>query len=173
LWLRAEAGYYTGGLGSDSYLWNVQLSHEAGPYTRETLSFARAFNYFHDEIDEGFGYNVQQILGPKLVADGYLYRLRLSELTEDSGTFTRDEWLAGASLTYNVGPKTTLRLIGEYAKIDPDQTDSWIGRAEVGYNITDTLFLHFVYQYQKSTSLDFDQNYTENLFYLSLTKYFE
>lgn len=171
--LFAEGGYYFGGLGSNGELWDVELTHTAGPYTQESLRYARAFNYFHDEITEGVGYSVHQILGPKLAADGYIYRLNVQELTNDNSNFTRTEWLTGVSLTYNVGPKTTLRLTGEYAEFNPDQTQSLIGRAELGYNFTDTLFLHFLYQYQKSTSLNFEQNYTENLFFLSLTKYFE
>jgi hypothetical protein len=173
LWLRAEAGYYTGGLGNNGALWDVQLTHVAGPYTQESLSYVRQFNYFHDEIVEGVGYNVQQILGPKLTLNAFLYRLSIQELGVDSDNFTRDETLAALSLTYAMGPKTTFRATAEYATIDPDQTTAWTGRMELGYNFTDTLLLHLLYQYQKSSSsLNFNQNYTENLFFLSLTKYF-
>ena len=171
--LLAQGGYYFGGLGANGELWNLQLTHLAGPYTQESFSYARAFNYFHDEITEGIGYNLQQVLGPKLTANAYLYRLDVQEQSIDDDNFTRNEWLGALSLTYIMGPKTSLRLTGEYAGIEPDRTESWVGRAELSYNLTDTVLLHFLYQYQKSTSLNFEQNYTENLFFLSLTKYFE
>jgi len=170
--LFAEVGYYLGGFGDNGLLWDVELRHIAGPYTQEALSYARAFNYFHDEITEGVGYNIQQILGPRLTGSAYVYRLDVSDQI-DNDNFTRNEWLTGVSFAWLLGPKTTLRLTGEYASYDPVHTEAWSGRAELGYNITDTLLLRFLYQYQKSTSQEFDQNYTENLFFLSLTKYFE
>lgn len=174
LFLYAEAGYYTGGLAGNGGLWHVELDHTAGPYTQQSLIYARQFNYFHDEVDQLLGYNLRQILGPRLYFDGYVYRVRAQEFFEDSSEdTTRNEWRGGVRLTYDIGPKTTLRLTGEYADIDPDRTTAWTGRVELGYNFTDTLLLHFVYQHQKSTSDNAGLNYTENLFFLSLTKYFE
>lgn len=174
LYLLAEAGYYTGGQAGNGGLWRVQLDHTAGPYTQQSLIYARQFNYFHDEVDQLLGYNLRQILGPRMYFDGYVYRVRAQEFFQDSSQdTTRDEWRVGVRLTYNVGPKTTLRLTGQYSDIDPDNTVAWTGRLELGYNFTDTLLLHFVYQHQKSTSDNISFNYTENLFFLSLTKYFE
>jgi hypothetical protein len=173
LQLYAEAGYYVGGFGESGALWRVQLDHTAGPYTRESLIYARSFNYFHDEITEGLGYNFQQVLGPRLNGDAYVYRLRNEDFFGDNTEFTEDEWRFGLRFTYAAGPKTTVRLTGEYDISDPNHTDAWVGRLEIGYNFTNTLMLQFVYQYQQSKSQIFQENYTENLFYLSLTKYFE
>ncbi len=174
LYLFAEVGYYTGGQAGNGGLWRVQLDHTAGPYTQQSLIYARTFNYFHDEVDELVGYNLRQILGPRLYFDGYAYRVRAQEFFDDSSEdSTRNEWRLGVRFTYNIGPKTTLRLTGQYASIDPDNTEAWTGRLELGYNFTDTLLLHFAYQHQKSTSDNVSFNYTENLFFLSLTKYFE
>lgn len=173
LFLRAEAGYYTGGIAREGGLWHVQLDHTAGPYTQQSLIYAREFNYFHDEVDEALGYNLHQILGPRLTFDAYAYHIRAEEFFEDSDEdTTRTEWRLGLRITDTLGPKTTLRLTGEYADIDPDGTKAWTGRIELAYNFTDTFIGHFVYQYQKSSSDNSAYNYTENLFFLSLTKYF-
>lgn len=172
LFLWAEGGYYTGGVNdSDGALWRIELDHTAGPYTQESLIYSRQFNYFHNELDDILGYNLHQILGPKLDSDFYAYRIHVQDIYHDA-TFTDDQWRLGARLTYTVGPKTTLRLTGEYYSEDSDNTEAWIGRAEVGYNFTNTLLLQVLYQYQRSTSDSFSRNYAENLIYVSLTKYF-
>jgi hypothetical protein len=168
---RAEAGYYYGGFGQEGGLWLVELRHTAGPYTRESLTYARSFSYFHDEINEGVEYNIHQVLGPRLSGDAYLARYRVEDLLDDLRT--RDEWRAGLRLTLLAGPKTTVRLTGEYALIDPDETEAWTGRVEIGYKFSDTISAQFLYQYQQSSSAFSGFNYKENLFYLSLTKYFE
>lgn len=174
IFLFAEAGYYTGGLAGSGGLWHVQLNHTIGPYTRQTLSYQRSFNYFHDEVDTVLGYTFNQILGPTLYFDTYVYRVRAEDYYSDhNNDTTRDEWHLGARLTFTPGPKTTFRLTGQYAEGDVDNTKAWTGRLELAYNFTDTLLLHAAYQYQKSTSDSFGLNYTENLFFLSLTKYFE
>lgn len=172
LFLWAEGGYFTGGFsGNDGALWRVELDHTPSPYTRHSILYTREFNYFHDELDDIVGYNIHQILGPKLDTDFYAYRIHIDDQFDNSG-FTDDQWRLGLRFTYAVGPKTTLRLTGEYYSSDFDNTEAWIGRAEIGYNFTNTLLLQLLYQYQKSNSDLFSRNYTENLIYVSLTKYF-
>lgn len=175
LFLSAELGYYMGGeagdTGGDGMLWNVSLDHTAGPYTHESLTYARSFNFFHNEINEGVGYNLSQILGPHLQGQLYAYRVRSEEFF-DNATFSTNQWLAGARVTWQVGPKTTVVATGEYTNFD-DGGQGLLGRVDVGYNFTDTLLLQFYYQHTENNSPIFGQNYRENLFYLSLTKYFE
>ncbi len=114
LHLYAEAGYYFGGFGNNGTLWRVELDHNAGPYTYESLIYSRGFDYFHDQIIEGIGYNIRQILGPKLTGDAYAYRLRNQDFYPDGNVFTDSEWRFGIQFTYALGPKTTARLTGEY-----------------------------------------------------------
>ena len=130
-------------------------------------------NYFHDEVDETLGYNLHQILGPKLAADLYAEDVDAHYYYQDGNQFTTNELLFGLRFTYIMGPKTTLPPRGEYASSDIDQTNGWTGRVDLCYNFTNTLQLHFLYQYQQSNSQTFERNYKENLFFLSLTKYFE
>lgn len=178
LQLVAEGGYFIGGLQESGGLWRLQLTHIAGPYTAESAFYAREFNNAHDEIDEILGYDIKQILGPKLEVDAFAYRV-LEQFSYTDGAQASEEQLRlGLRLTYILGPKTTLRVTGEYGSAEPGSTDLgnsvwWTGRAELAYNFTNTLLLHFVYQYQQSRSEVIEENYKENLFFLSLTKYFE
>ena len=171
--LHAEGGYYFGREDDSGYLWNVSLNHVVGPYTQQSLIYARTFDSFHEEISQGVGYNLRQILGPKLSADAYVYDLTVEDSTgSDFERNSREEFRAGVRLTLTAGPKTTVRLSGNYSLIDPDHTETWTGRFDIGYNFTDTLLAHFLYQYQQSTSRDENENYRENLMFLSVTKYF-
>ncbi|HEY3900160.1 MAG TPA: hypothetical protein VGM54_16245 [Chthoniobacter sp.] len=174
LQMLAEGGYYTGGVQQNSgALWRFQLSHIAGPYTQESFIWAREFNYFNNEIDDVIGFNFYQILGPRLETDAYVYRV-LSEYSFDDGNqATADQWRIGVRVNYNLGPKTWLRFVGEYASSDPGSIVWWSGRAELDYYFTNTLQMQLIYQYQQSQSQFIEQNYRENLIYISLTKYFE
>jgi len=171
--LIAEVGYYTGGNDGSGELWRVQFDHTVGPYTQQSLIFARTFNYFHDELDEELGYNLRQIIGPKMDADLFAYRIESQDFFADNTRQDFNQWRLGGRLTFNIGPKTCLRLTGEYDSIDFDHTTQLLGRIEFGYNFTDTLLLHLIYQYQQSTSEQSGLNYSENLLFLSLTKYFQ
>ena len=177
LQLLAEIGYFVGGIQGNNgsgLLWDIQLNHVAGPYTEESLIWTRDFNFFHDEIDDVVGFNVTQILGPKLRADGYVYRV-LEEISFQDGTqLNDDQWRIGVRLDYNLGPKTWLQLTGQYATANqPAGISWWQGRAELDYNFTDTLRLQLIYQYTQSQSQLIGNDYRENLFFISLTKYFE
>jgi hypothetical protein len=168
----AEGGYYVGGLQGSGGLWRFQLNHDAGPYTQESIIWAREFNYFHDEIDDEVGYNFHQILGPKMNFDAYAYRI-LAEYSYSNGASpSEDQWRLGVRYTYNMGPRTSLRVTGEYGSFDPGATSWWLGRTELAYNLTDTCLLRFIYQYQQSRSELLSWNYKEDLFFISLTKYF-
>jgi hypothetical protein len=173
LHLVAEAGFFKGGNDGNGEVWRLQLDHTLGPYTQQSLIFARTFTYFHDELDEQLGYNLRQIIGPKLSADLFAYWIQTEDFFSGSTNQNYDQWRFGARVTYTIGPKTSLVATGEYNAIDFDHTTQLLGRLELGYNFTDTLLLHLVYQFQESSSDQIGLNYSENLFFLSLTKYFE
>ena len=171
LQLHAEIGYFFGN-NDGSLLWGVTLRHQAGPYTEETLYFGRSVSSFHDEINETVGYNIRQILGPKITADAYVSRNDIRDLLGDG--FSRVEYRAGLQFSINAGPKTNIVLTGTYALLDSggSQSNTLTGRAEIFHYFTDSLLARLIYQYQES---DFDlhnQSYYENLIYFSITKYF-
>ena len=112
------------------------------------------------------------VYGPKLRADFFVYRLQY-ENYDGADQFTRTETNAGLRLGSTLGPKTTLEGSLIYTHTDPTNTETWIGRLDLDYNFTDTLLGRFSYQHWESTSSIFDLNYSENLFFVSLTKYFQ
>ena len=171
LQLHAEVGYYLGN-HRDALLWGISLRHQAGPYTEESLFYSRSVSSFHDEINEVLGYNIHQILGPKIVADAYVLRDDIRDLNGDG--FGRVEYRAGLRFSIAAGPRTNIILTGTYALEDSASAKSTTltGRAEISHYFTDTFLARLLYQYQQTDSDLRDQSYYENLIYFSLTKYF-
>ena len=171
LQLHAELGYYYGN-HENAFLWGISLRHQAGPYTEESLFFGRAVNSFHDEINEIVGYNIRQILGPKLVADAFFLRDDIHDLSGDG--FSRIEYRTGLRFSIHAGPRTNFILTGTYALVESagGQSNTLTGRAEATHYFTDSFLARLIYQYQESNSDFPNQTYYENLIYFSLTKYF-
>ena len=171
LQLHAEAGYYYGN-NQDAFLWGLSLRHQAGPYTEESLFYGRAVSSFHDEINEIVGYNIRQIIGPKLIADAFFLRDDIRALNRDG--FSRVEYRTGARLSISAGPRTNFILTGTYALVDSrlGQSTTLTGRVEATHYFTDTFLARLIYQYQQTDSDFRNQSYYENLVYFSLTKYF-
>ena len=136
--LLAEVGYYTGGNDGSGELWRLEIDHTLGPYTQQSLIYSRNFDYFHDEIEEGVGYVLHQILGPKLSADAYVYYLNAEDYFSDGFQGNQTEFRTGLRFTWMAGPKTSVRLLSEYDSLQPYSTQAWLGRFEVGYNFSDT-----------------------------------
>lgn len=171
--LRAEYGYYFGGGFGTGSVWEVSLYHSPNPYIRHSLDYERTFSDFHDEIYEGIGYSYHQILGPKLTGEAFLYHLNVQTTGDvNSDVFDRNELRSGVRFTLTPGPKTNIRLSLIYDSNDQNNDEFWTGRLEIGYSITETVLARFLYQYRHDTSDVPINNYSENLFFLSLTKYF-
>ncbi len=172
LQLHAEIGYYFGNNSHDGLLWGFSLRHQAGPYTEESLVFSRTLSYFHDEISTIIGYNIRQILGPKVIADAFFLHNDIQDLSGDG--FSRLEYRTGLRFLLTAGPRTTVTMTGTYALVDDDgrQSNTLTGRAEIAHYFTDTFLARLLYQYQEHDSDFRNQSYYENLIYFSLTKYF-
>jgi hypothetical protein len=172
LQLRAEYGYYFGGDFGSGSVWEVALYHQPNPQIRHSLIYTRSFTDFRDEIYEWVGYSYWHLLGPRLSAEAYLYDLDVKPTQADVNDPERNEIRAGLRFTLTPGPKTSVRLSGNYAASDINHEEFWTGRLEIGYSITDTLLARLLYQYRYDTSDLASNNFTENLFYFSLTKFF-
>lgn len=171
LQFHGEIGYLFGS-NRDSLLWGLRLDHQAGPYTQESLYYRRSVSNFHDEINQIVGYNIRQILGPKIVADAFINHGTISALREDG--YSRTETRAGIRFYIHAGPRTEITLAGTGALVSSDDGDYrlWTGRAEIAHYFTDTLLARLSYQYQQRDSDFRRDSYYENLVYFSLSKYF-
>lgn len=171
LHLHAEIGYYFGN-NQDSLIWRVRLQHQAGPYTEQSLFFGRTVSRFQDEIHEDIGYSIRQILGPKIIAEAFILRDDIHDL---SGVgFSRTEYRTGLNFQIQAGPRTQIRLTGTGALVESNAGGytEWTGFAEVNHYFTDTFLARLLYQYQQRDSDFRGDSYYENLVYFSLTKYF-
>ena len=171
LHFHGEVGYFFGD-NRGRLLWALRLQHQAGPYTEELLYYRRSVSDFNDEISEIYGYNIRQILGPKMVADAFISHANVEALRRDG--FSRTETRAGVRLRIHAGPRTEITLVGTGAIVSADRGDYrlWTGRAEIDHYFTDTLLARLSYQYQQRDSDFRGDSYYENLIYFSLSKYF-
>lgn len=171
LQLHAEIGHYFGP-NQESLLWGIILRHQAGPYTEQSVYFRRYLSGFHDEIRESLGYNIRQILGPKMVAHAFISRDDVRDLSGDG--FSRTETRTGLSLWINASPRTQFKLTGTgtITESEDGEYKTWTGLGEVSHYFTDTFLARLLYQYQQRDSDFRGDNYYENLVYFSLTKYF-
>ncbi len=171
LQLHAEVGYFFGN-SENAFLWGVSLRHQAGPYTEESVFFRRAVSTFHDEINDIVGYNIRQIIGPKLIADAFFLRDDIHDLSGEG--FSRVEYRTGVQFSIHAGPRTNFILTGTYALVDSEggKSNTLTGRVETTHYFTDSFLARLIYQYQENDSDFGNQSYYENLIYISLTKYF-
>lgn len=171
LQLHAEFGGYFSN-GEYGLLGSLSLRHQAGPYTQQTLFIGRSLNSFYDQIDEGIGYNIRQILGPKIALDAFILATNIYYLNGVGSSYR--EYRTGLRFSIVAGPRTNFILTGTYSLLEYEsgQSNTWTGLAEVSHYFTDTLRARLVYQYQQNDSDFFNDNYYENLVFFSLEKYF-
>lgn len=171
LQLHAETGSFFF-KGENTFLWRLILTHQAGPYTQESLYFGRFVSIFQDQTNEVIGYNIRQVIGPKIILNGLLSRNKVINLVDDA--FSRVEYRAGANIQIRVGPRTRITLTGFTTLADSDlgYNNTWTSIAEIDHFFTDTFQAQLLTQYQQRSSDYLLSNYSENLFYLSFTKYF-
>lgn len=171
LQLHAEVGYYFGN-GEYGLLGQLVLRHQAGPYTQQTLYLGRSLNSFYDQINEGIGYNIRQIIGPKITGNAFILYGNTYNLDGIGSSYK--ELRTGLRFSIIAGPRTNFILTGTYSVLDYEagQTRTWTGLAQVQHYFTDTFLARLAYQYQQNDSDFFDQSYYENLVFFSLAKYF-
>jgi hypothetical protein len=174
LFLDANSGFfYNGARDNYALLWRLALHHTAGPYTRQSLIYARRVTDFQDELVQHVTYRIHQVLGPRLTGDAFASYARVEDLEDIFGD--REEFRAGIRLASVAGPKTRLQWANTYALLHTDsfgEEQTWTSRFTIGYHFTDTLFGRLIYQHQRHDSDIPGRDYYENLLYVALTKYF-
>lgn len=177
--LSADAGVLLDGRGDVRPLFRLFLFHEAGPLTTETLALSRTVSDFDDEFADRLTYTIQHQFGARVTANAFASIGRVTDLLDagdDSFSTNRDELRAGVRVGTRLGPKTRLTLAGLYTRLDGDDafaSETWTGRLDLTYSFTDSLLGQLLYQYQRRDSAGSGRDYTENLVFLSVTKYFD
>ena len=166
--------FHNGSNGANRLLWELELRHLAGPYTRQSLSYRQGLSDLYDELRQHWVYRLDQVLGPDLSADAFVSLGTIEDL--DGISEKREEFRTGVRLAWQPGPKTRVRLSGIYSETDganDRHIEVWTGRLELGYHFNDTLLARLVYQYQTRDSNSEEDSYQENLVFLSLTKFLD
>ncbi len=171
LQLRVGIGYFLG-TNRENLLWQVNLRHQAGPYTYESLYYRRFVSPFYDQINEVVGYNIRQILGPKVTANAFIFRNEVDWL--GANDFSETQYVTGLSLQIRAGPRTQFTLVGTASRVEYEDRDyrTLTGLAQVTHYFTDTFLARLLYQYQQRDSGFRDDDYYENMVFFSLTKFF-
>ncbi|MEI8340016.1 MAG: hypothetical protein WCH43_00580 [Verrucomicrobiota bacterium] len=172
--LNAAMGYFINSNGYQDMLWRLNLSHTAGPNTRENLNFGRGVNTFGQEMSTWLSYTISQTLGPSLTGQLIAMGAKVEDLTGGGNSY--NDFLTGVQLTYIVSPRTEIRATGTYQRQNYTFYDQflnvWTGRLELSYHISDTLIAEILYQYQNRSSDIPNNGYYENMVTLSISKFF-
>lgn len=172
--LHADAGWFHRD-NLNRLLWDLELRHDAGPYTQHSLLYSRQYTDIAEELVDAATYRIRQILGPRIRGEAFASYVWVEDLADEG--FDRDEFITGVRLTLYPGPRTTLRLSGLYRNINGSNEfgsrETWTGRLELTYRFTDTLLSRFIYQYQERAADRSGSSYYENFLYLTVTKYFD
>jgi len=172
VFLRAEVGYFVDGFDHNGLLYLVRLDHAAGPYTSEHLAVGRdLFSFEQEEVTYEY-YRLDQILGPTLTASLFLTEEDHQDLLRDGGSDFSDR-VGGLQCVWNISPESTLSLAGIYERQDfsrGGRRDLVTGRLILNHNLTDSLFIQLLYQYQHAVGSGGSDSYFENLVYFRLVK---
>ena len=173
--MNATAGYFFASSGGNSALYNLTLTHDAGPYTTEEFVADRSLSFFDQEIITSEYYRLNQTLGPTLLGTLFVARSDYQNIVK-YGTESHYDDNGGVELGWLVGPKTHLQLAGLYTRQEysgGDKSDTISLRAILNRTITDSLTFQLFYQYQHNTSTHSGSNYYENVVYLRFVQWFD
>ncbi len=177
LYFRGDVGYYWDAERDDgNTVWHLGLYHTPNPRTRQSLVYSRNTSDFLEELDQNVTYRVTRTLGPNLKGSAYASYHWVEDL--DGLYPDREELRTGITFSYIWSPKTTYRLTGQYARIAYDgdfgEYDDWRARFECRHQFNTNLYGRFVYQYEiREGDEQLSPDFTENLFFLSLSYNFE
>ncbi len=171
-----DGGYFWSGDGTrQSSVFTLGLLHEPKHNLRHSLVFTRNITYPERVLTDLIEYRVEYTFHPDMLGEIAVNRATFDSLSfnntrgEQQQAEARVTWLAGPRLTLRPGVAYTEGRTFGAATSDFSVFDA---RFEVFYQFGPRFRAEFMYQYEQrdsSTALD---SYYENLFTLSIIKYF-
>lgn len=175
LFLRADAGFYVNANNHTGEIYQLALDHVAGPNTSEHLVLDRSLSAFNDEVTTSEYYLLEQTLGATMTGSLFVDNYSTQDLVAGPGD-SYDGELAGAQISWALGPKTNMTLSGIAERREYDRgprTDTVTGRVILNRTLTDTLTFQLLYQYQRTSSNNSGFSYYENLVYFRIVKFLD
>jgi hypothetical protein len=172
----AEYGRFWDDVSDSSHdTWRLRLDHSPGPLTGHSIEYGRTVTRPERFLLEYYTYRLTRILGPYLVGEFLASKERGEALNRANSGF--DEYETGVRLTFDLGPRTDLRLAGLYQRIENDDRtlgkfSNFIARLQWVRRHSETLDSQVIYQFEdKSTDVP-GGSYYENLIIYTLSKSF-
>jgi hypothetical protein len=167
----ARAGYTWDENWDGSFLWDVYVNHRIN--SEWSQSAAAGYTYQLSPVGDDFlGYNARYSLnyasGGRFSAGSFI-QWGGNDLTNT------EQWVAGALATVALDSRTSVQGTMFYLQEESDfglSTDAWIYRAELLHSLSRTINLRLTYQLTDYETNPESGSYDENLFMLTLTKYF-
>lgn len=170
-WMRA----YT---GQENMIWQLSLTHIAGPYTTQALTFSRQQSDGlgrNNDLVEALTYRITQTLGPGLKGQIFGRWVTMDDL--DNRVMSSSQWAAGVRLIYQHSPKTDFYaqvVRTELYEEDPTVGDSKFltARAAVGHKYSESITLRLIYSYQNRDGGIAGNTFSENVAVFTIEKQF-
>lgn len=168
-----EVGYFSSGRSDrNTYIGRARLGHTINSRTFQELAYVRRVTQPDQDIEQTLSYSLRRNLAQDAYGEVFAIASRFDDF--DGNRSSSEELRTGARLSMLVGQDTTLRVSGTYTRIDYDadfygDRDRWTAQASLRYN---TLEGRFIYRYESVSATTTRESYYENLFALTVTKYF-
>ena len=171
-----NVGYFIGGrTDRTKFLAHARITHTLGPQTTHSLEYRRDITSPQQDLEQSYTYHIRQILGPYLNADAFFGYATFEDL--DNNMTGSQELRGGVLFSTDATAKTSFRFGAVYHRVHYANAvlgtwDRWSALAQMKHHFTDTLDGVLTYQLTDRNSDVAGDSYYENLFVLTLTKYF-
>jgi len=164
---------------TESFLWQIGLIHELGPYTNHSLyggTTVQDTEFGNEYLASFVRYSIRQQLGSRIHSSVFAQWFDFEDLEQNFPE--RSGWLTGASLNISLSDTTWISLRASYDIFDergdggvrPDR-DRWLYRASISHRLFPQLIGRLSYQYE-----DFGREgaggFTEHMIRIGLFRYF-
>jgi len=129
---------------------------------------------FGQDMTTWLSYSLNQVIGPSITGKFIAILDKNEDLTGEQNSF--NGFLTGVHFTYFVSSRTEILMGGtyeyQYYTADREHDNVWTGRLELSYHFTDTLIGRLLYQYQNRNTNIHNNSYYENMFTVTISKFF-
>lgn len=166
-------GYFDSGRSDRGiHIWRARLGHNISPLAYHEVGYIRRVTQPDQDIEQSLSYLLRRSLGQTAQAEFYAIGSRFDDF--DGNRSSSDELCVGTRFSFLVAEGTTLRLSGTYAKIDYDadifgDREQWIAQMILRRR---SLEGRLLYRFEEVSDTPQRASYYENLFALTVTKYF-
>lgn len=169
------------GSNQDNLIWQLNVIHEAGPFTTQTVTYSRQQSSgtgSNNDIIQALTYGLWQTLGPNMRGGIFARWLKFED--NDNRVLDTTQWVVGARLLYQYSPKTDLFAQVVRTQIyekDPAVGDSvfLVAQAGVSHRYSESITGRILYRHdqRQRDTLVAGRSYSENVVVFTIEKQFQ